>query len=184
MSSSWPPPPDQPPGQRSGPQQSPSTWQPVSPEQPQAGERPVYPQQTLSEQQVRPGRSRKPLLIGLVAALLLAIAAGVAWQLLKDDGEDTRAAYCSALKTLTHNGDLLGAASGADASSLNQLAEVQRLAPDVVSDDWDDLQSAAQSAQSGNVDFSQALKGLTSLRAIADDADSKCGITMDVPGLP
>ena len=197
MSSSWPPPPDPPLGEQpvAPGQPPPSDWLPPQPQHPVFGGPPnrpedavfggqrSYPQQTLSEQEVKPGRSRKPLVIGLVVALVLAIGAGVAWQLLQGDGESTRAAYCSALKDLTHNGDLMRAVPGADASSLNQVVEVQRLAPDAVKDDWDALQSAAQSAQSGEVDYSMALRALTSLRAISDDADSNCGITMDMPGL-
>jgi hypothetical protein len=207
VSSSWPPPPDEPteeqpavphqppthwqPAQPHQSQQPPTSWQPAQPQpagwqpaQPQpAGEHRVYPQQALSDQEVKPGRNRKPLYLGLLVALVLLVGGVVAWQLLKDDGEDTRAAYCSALKTLTNDGDLTGALGSADASSLNQVAEVQRLAPDAVRDDWDKLQSAIQSAQSGNVDFSNALNALTSLRAISDDAGDNCGITMDVPGL-
>lgn len=88
------------------------------------------------------------------------------------------------MKSLTNNGDLMGALSSADATSLDQVSEVQRLAPNAVRDDWDDLQSALRSAQSGNVDYSEALNALTSLRTITDDASDNCGITMDVPGLP
>jgi hypothetical protein len=132
---------------------------------------------------VKRGRSRKPLVIGLVVALLIAIGGIVAWQLLKDNGEGTRAAYCAALKKLTNNGDITAALSGADAGTLNQLSKVQSLAPDAVKDDWDTLQSLTQSAQSGNVDYSVAIKALGALKSISDDADSKCGITMNVPGL-
>lgn len=172
-------PPEPPPGQ------PPPGWRPPPPAQPQPGWQPVgYPQQTLSAQNVQRGRSRKPLVIGLVVALLLAVGGVVAWQLLRDDGEGTRAAYCSALRTLTNNGDVMSVVSTADASTLNQLAKVQQLAPNAVRDDWDSLQSLAQSAQTGNVDYSAAIKALTSLKAIADDAKSNCSISMDVPGLP
>jgi predicted negative regulator of RcsB-dependent stress response len=148
------------------------------------GQQPAYPQQTLLPQQVQRGRSRKPLVIGLVIALVLAIGGIVAWQLLKDNGEQTRTAYCSALRRLTHNGDITTALSRADASTLGQLADVQKLAPDAVRGDWATLQSLAASTQGGQIDASTAIKALTSLQAIADDAKNKCAITMNVPGLP
>ncbi len=153
---------------------------------PSAGQQHAYPQQTLLPQEVRSGRSRKPLLIGALAVVLLIIGGVVAWQLLKDDGEDTRAAYCSALKDLTNNGDIMTALSTADASSLGRIQRVVQLAPDAVRDDWDTLQSLVSSSQTGqgNIDVSLALKAFGAFRAISDDAQSKCSITMDVPGLP
>ena len=210
MSSSWPPPPDQPPGGQPGqpqrpaqpqqpppqqpphgwrpsqPQQPPSGWSVPQPQQPGSGWQPVYPQQTLSQQEVKPGRNRKPVYIGLLVAAVLIIGGVVAWQLLKDDGEDTRAAYCSALRDLTNDGDLMSAISTADASSLSQIESVHQLAPNAVRDDWDTLQTLVSSAQNepDNIDVSAALKALTALRAISSDAESECGITMDVPGLP
>lgn len=176
MSSSWPPPPDQPP----------TGWQPGQPQQPESGWQPVYPQQTLSQQEVKPGRNRKPLYIGLVVALVLIIGGVVAWQLLKDDGENTRAAYCSALSDLTNDGDLMSAVSTADAASLSKIESVHQLAPNAVRDDWDTLQSVVSSAQNepDNIDLSAMVKALTALKAISSDAESECGITMDVPGLP
>ncbi|MBA2715457.1 MAG: hypothetical protein H0U51_00035 [Propionibacteriales bacterium] len=198
MSSSWPPPPDQPPGGQPGqpqrpaqpqqppPQQPPHGWRPSQPQQPGSGWQPVYPQQTLSQQEVKPGRNRKPVYIGVLVAAVLIIGGVVAWQLLKDDGEDTRAAYCSALRDLTNDGDLMLAISTADASSLSQIESVHQLAPNAVRDDWDTLQTLVSSAQNepDNIDVSAALKALTALRAISSDAESECGITMDVPGLP
>jgi len=199
VSSSWPPPPDQPPGEQPGqPQQPPPGWRPTEPQQPPpgwsapqpqqpgSGWQPVYPQQTLSQQEVKPGRNRKPLYLGLLVAVVLIIGGVVAWQLLKDDGEDTRAAYCSALRDLTNDGDLMSAISTADASSLSQIESVHQLAPNAVRDDWDTLQTLVSSAQNepDNFDVSAALKALTALRAISSDAESECGITMDVPGLP
>lgn len=201
MSSSWPPPPDQPPPgwqpgqphqparsqQPAQPQQPPPGWHPPQPQQ-QAGSgwQPVYPQQTLSQQEVKPGRNRKPIYLGLLVAVVLIIGGVVAWQLLKDDGEDTRAAYCSALRDLTNNGDLMSALSTAEAASLGQLEQVQQLAPDAVREDWDTLQALVNSAQNepDNIDFSAMVKAATALRGISSDAESECGITMDVPGLP
>jgi len=181
VSSSWPPPPDQPPGGQPGQPQ-----RPAQPQQPGPGWQPVYPQQTLSQQEVKPGRNRKPVYIGVLVAAVLIIGGVVAWQLLKDDGEDTRAAYCSALRDLTNDGDVMSAISTADASSLSQIESVHQLAPNAVRDDWDTLQTLVSSAQNepDNIDVSAALKALTALRAISSDAESECGITMDVPGLP
>lgn len=140
----------------------------------------------MSQQEVKPGRNRKPIYLGLLVAVVLIIGGVVAWQLLKDDGEDTRAAYCSALRDLTNNGDLMSALSTADASSLGQLEQVQQLAPNAVREDWDTLQSLVNSAQNepDNIDFSAAVKAMTALRGISSDAESECGITMDVPVLP
>lgn len=143
----------------------------------------AYPQQALLPQEVQRGRSRKPLIIGLVVALVLAVGGIVAWQLLKGNGEQTRVAYCAALKQLTNNGDIVGALSQADASTLSQLTKVQSLAPDAVKGDWDTLQSLAKTAQSGQVGPSSAIAALSALRSISDDANSKCGIRMNVPGL-
>ncbi len=145
---------------------------------------PNYPQQTLLPQEVKPGKSRKPLVIALVLALVLVVGGVVAWRLLRDNGESTRAAYCSALKSLTNNGDLTSALSGAGASTFGQVNKVVSLAPDAVKSDWTALQSLATSAQSGNGGYSSALQALSSLQAIANDAQSNCGITMNIPGLP
>jgi hypothetical protein len=166
-------------GQPSSGRQPGPPGQPGQPGQSQS----AYPQQTLLPQEVKRGRSRKPLVIGLVVALLIAAGGIVAWQLLKDNGEETRAAYCAALKKLTNNGDITAALSGAGTDTLSQLGKVQSLAPAAVKGDWDTLQSLSQSAQSGNVDASVAIKAFSALKSIADDADSKCGIPMNVPGL-
>jgi hypothetical protein len=143
-----------------------------------------YPQQTLLPQQVQQSRSRRPLVIGLVLVLLLAAGGIVAWQALRDNGESTRAAYCTALRKLTANGDITTALAGADAGTLDQLTRARELAPDVVKDDWASLQSLARSTQTGQVDYASAIRALTSLKAISDDAKSKCALTLDVPGLP
>jgi hypothetical protein len=143
----------------------------------------AYPQQTLLPHEVKPGKSRKPLVIALVLALVLVVGGVVAWQLLKDNGESTRAAYCSALKSLTNNGDLTTALSGAGASTFGQVNKVVSLAPDAVKSDWTSLQSLATSAQSGNLGYSSALQALSALNAIATDAQSNCSITLNVPGL-
>jgi hypothetical protein len=165
----WQPPPGPPPSY----QQQGSHTQPGS-----------YPQQTLLPQHVEQSRSRRPLVIGLVVALVVAAGGIIAWQLLRDNGESTRAAYCTALRKLTANGDITTALAGADAGTFDQLNRVQSLAPDVVKGDWASLQSLARSTRTGRVDYASAISALTSLRAISDDAKSKCAITLDVPGLP
>jgi hypothetical protein len=142
-----------------------------------------YPRQTLLPQQVQRSRSRTPLYIGL--ALLLVLVGGViVWRIFVSSGEDTRAAYCSALKRLTHNGDLQATLSHADVKSLNQVLTVQRLAPAAVRGDWTTLQSLVTTGQSSSPNVLTAIKALTALRSIADDARRHCGIPMQIPLSP
>jgi predicted negative regulator of RcsB-dependent stress response len=144
-----------------------------------------YPQQTLLPQQVERRRSRTPLYVGLLVVLVLVISAVVAWRVFGSSADSTRAAYCSTLKRVTHNGDLRGALSTANVRSLNQVAKLEQLAPSTVRGDWDTLQSLVTSAQAGNKpDVSTAISALTALKGIADEARKACGIPMRIPGLP
>lgn len=109
MSSSWPPPPDEPTGELPAvpsqppshwepgpPGQPPAHWQPAQPQQPPLHWQPaqqqhsedhrVYPKQALSDQEVKPGRNRKLIYLGLLVALVLVVGGLIAWQLLRDDG--------------------------------------------------------------------------------------------------
>lgn len=140
-----------------------------------------YPRQQLLPQEVKPGRNRKPLFIGIAAALVLVIGAAVAYVVLRDDGEDTRAAYCAALRELTQNGDLESAVSGADASTLKDVQTVRDLAPNAVADDWDTLSDVATQAQSGTPDYSQFLNAFNALRVISKDAENNCDLSLDIP---
>ncbi len=142
---------------------------------------PSYPRQQLLPQEVKPGRSRRPLAIGLAVALVLVAGGGIAYYLMRDDGEDTRPAYCSALRDLTHGGDLMAAVEGADSKTLTQLDTVERLAPGAVSGDWSTLMSIARDAQGGSPDMAQALTAFNALKVIATDAKQNCELDLGLP---
>ena len=162
------------------PQYSPQP--PYSP-QPQSSphQQPQYPRQHLLPQQVQAPRSRRPLILGIAGTCALILAAVVVFLVVRDDGEDTRAAYCAALRDLTRDGDLVGAASAADGSTLNDLRAVRDLAPAPVADDWKRLESAASSAQSGSPDLAKVIEALGAVRAIARDAEENCDLKLDIP---
>lgn len=147
------------------------------------GASPRYPQQALTPQQVQPGRSRRPWLVGAAALVVAGIVAGVGFVLLDGDGEERRDAYCAALTEATNGGDLMGALEGADADTVATLEEAADLAPDVVADEWDTLLSLARDpdALSEQEMLSTGLAVLRSLRSIARDAEQGCGLELDVP---
>ena len=144
---------------------------------------PQYPRQNLLPQEVKPGRNRKPLFITIAVVIALVIAGGIAFLVLRDDGEDTREAYCAALRDLKGDGDLMGGLSSADAATADKLKTAMDLAPNAVADDWKKLNDAISSSQSGSPDMSEALSLFSSLRAIADDAQSKCDLDLGIPML-
>lgn len=185
MSQQWPPPssssdrPGTPGGQPAyGQFQGHQSEAPLSP----AGQYPAgqYPQQQLLPQDVKPGRSRLPLLIGVVVVLVLIGGGVAAWFLLRADGEDTRAAYCAQLKTLTNDGDLMGTVAAADESTLAQLEQVTAVAPAAVADDWQRLEKLAASA---DISVSSGLAAFSALQSIVKDAEDKCGMDIPLPGL-
>lgn len=139
-----------------------------------------YPQQQLLPQEVKPSRSRLPLLIGLAVVLALVGGGVAAWFLLHDDGEDTRAAYCAELRTLTNDGDLMGTIAAADESTLTQLEQVAAVAPSAVADDWQQLQKLASSE---DISVSTGLAAFSALKSIVNDAEGKCGMDIPLPGL-
>jgi hypothetical protein len=157
----------------------------MSDQLPEPGEAHEYPRQELLPQDVRPRRSRTPLVIGIVAILVLAAGAGCAYLLLRDDGEGTRAAYCDQLRELTADGDLDAAAAAATGAELSsQLQQLIDDAPNSVADDWQKLRDLGESVSAdGDVDLSAALDAMTSLRAIAKDAQDKCDLPIDLPSL-
>ena len=157
-----------PPQSALGPEQS--SYQPAYSPAPQ------YPQQQLLPQEVQPGRSRLPLLIGLVVVLALVGGGVAAWFLLRDEGENTRAEYCAGLKELTDDGDLLGVAGAADESTLAQLEKVADLAPDAVEADWQRLRDLAASEE---ITASSGIAAYAAFQSIVRDAEDKCG--MDIP---
>jgi hypothetical protein len=144
-----------------------------------------YPRQELLPQEVRPGRNRTPVFIAIGVAVALIVAGVGAYFVFRDNGEDTRTAYCAALRNVTKNGDLEAAATGANASTLEDLKAVVDLAPNAVADDWQKLTTFAEDAQkSGGPDFGQAMTAYGALREIASDADSKCSLSLDIPIMP
>ena len=112
------------------------------------------------------------------------VAGGAAYLVLRDDGEDTREAYCAALRDLSNNGDLMSAVDGADAGTADKLKAAIDLAPDAVADDWKKLEKAVEDSQSGSSpDMSQALSLFASLRAIAQDSKDNCDLDLGIPML-
>ncbi len=156
-------------------------WQPGQP-----GEPPVnYPRQELLPQDIKPGRNRKPIFIGIGVALVLIIGGVAAYFVFRDDGEDNREAYCAALRDVTDNGDLTSALDGADSSTVSDLQEVVDLAPNAVSNEWKTLTDFVEDAQqSGEPDYGKALNAFTALREIRSDAESKCDLSLDIPMMP
>ncbi|HEY7045300.1 MAG TPA: hypothetical protein VH419_16640 [Nocardioidaceae bacterium] len=138
-----------------------------------------YPRQHLLPQEVKPHRNRAPLFVGLGVVLVLIVAGVVTYLVLRDSGEDTRQAYCTELRRLTHDGDLAGALQSADASAEQEIKKVAGLAPDAVADDWDALVPFVEkAAQSGTPDWGGALMAFNALKVIAQDAKDNCGIDM------
>ncbi len=140
---------------------------------------PQYPRQQLLPQEVQPGRSRLPLFIGLVVMLALVGGGVAAWLLLRDEGEDTRADYCAALKELTNDGDLMGVVASADESTLVQLEEVAELAPGAIDTDWQRLRDLAET---GDFTASTAFAAYAALQSIVQDAENECGMDIPLPG--
>jgi len=137
---------------------------------------PQYPQQQLLPQDVKPGRSRVPQVIGVLVVLAVLGGGLLAWFLLRDDGEDTRAQYCAELNELTDGGDLMGMVEGANESTLLQLETVADLAPGAVEADWQRLRDLAESA---DLTASSGLAAYAALQSIIRDAEDNCGI--DIP---
>lgn len=144
---------------------------------------PAYPQAHLLPQEVHAGKNRKPLVIGLVVAMVL-VAGGIGgWLLTRDDGEGTRAEYCAALKTLTNDGDLASAITGLDSSDTSaRLDRVRELAPRAVRTDWDTVYDGLGSTQSGQIDVTRVLEAVGALQKIAADADKKCDLKISITG--
>lgn len=149
---------------------------------PRSSQPTAYPQQDLLPQHVQAGRNRKPLYLALAVVLVLIAGGSTAYLLLRDDGEDTRAEYCSALREFTDDGDLLSAVAGADASALSEFERIEGLAPQTVGADWQALRDLTETIQRGEIDVVTGMSAVSHLRSIAADADQECGLTIDIPG--
>ncbi|MGI8578348.1 MAG: hypothetical protein ACR2KG_10630 [Nocardioidaceae bacterium] len=141
-----------------------------------------YPQQQLLPQDVQSSRSRKPLIISLIVVLALIVGAVVAWAVLRNNGDSTRAAYCNQLKQVTNNGNLMGLATSGNAPTLAQVKKLQQLAPSAVKPQWDDLFALVGRGTTGSTDPSMVLRVLNDFQVIANDASANCGIKINLPG--
>lgn len=147
-------------------------------------DQPEYPKQELLPQDVAQGPNRKPLFIALAVVVVLALVAGGAYLLLRDDGEGSRTAYCDELRTLTKDGDLGAAAEGAGPELSGQLQELVDDAPDKVADDWQTLRKFAESSSGGTPDVASLGNLVEALQAISKDARNNCDPPIDLPSLP
>lgn len=145
-----------------------------------------YPQQELLPQDVQPGRSRAPLIVGLIVVLAL-VGGGIgAWLLLRDNGESTRAEYCAAIKKAAPGSDLTSAVADGQSSLSEQAKHLADLAPGSVSDDWktlDDFVASVQKSQN-NLDVTSALSAIGALKNIIQDSNDNCGTTFKSPLSP
>lgn len=172
-------------GPPSGPPSAgqPRPWEQGGAWQNQPDPAPHYPRQNLLPQEIKAGRNRKPAFIAVGAVLALLIAGGIGYLVFRDDGEDTRQAYCAALRDVTNNGDLVGAVNSADPTLLEDLKTLMNLAPNAVADDWKKVDQVVSDAQSGSPDLQQALTAYSALKSIATDAKNNCGLDLNIPML-
>lgn len=146
-----------------------------------SGWHPPYPQQQLLPQEVKPGRSRLPMVVAAAATALLLVGGLLAWWLLRDDGEQNRAAYCAALRTATHGGELPSELQGSLQEAATTLGRVRDLAPAAVRSQWEDLLAIVAHPPSGRVDIATGLRVVNDLRVIVADANGKCGLDIQTP---
>jgi hypothetical protein len=146
----------------------------------------AYPQQELLPHDVRPRRSRVPLVIGLVVALALVGGGVAAWLLLRDNGEGSRAQYCTEIKTATSGGDITTALGSGPQAATAELHKLAALAPDAVAGDWKTLTNLLESAQKSqsSPSITEALSAFGALKSIVTDSNAHCGTTFKVPSLP
>ena len=160
--------------------QQPRPWEQGGEWENQPGGQP-YPRQHLLPQEIKPGRNRTPMFVAIGVVLALVIAGGIAFLVLRDNGEGTREAYCAALRDLTKNGDLSSAVEQADQSTVDEVRAVMDLAPDAVAGAWKSLDEGVKQLQSGTPDLQQAMALYSALRKIASDARQHCDLQLDVP---
>jgi hypothetical protein len=146
----------------------------------------AYPQQELLPHDVKPSRSRVPLVIGLIVALALVGGGIAAWLLLRDSGESSRAEYCTTVKKETQGGDLTTTLQGGLQAALAEFRTLSSLAPDAVAGDWKTLTNFVESAQKSKStpSITDALSAFGALKSIVSDSNAHCGTTFKVPSLP
>jgi hypothetical protein len=148
--------------------------------------RSAYPQQELLPHDVKASRSRAPLVIGLVVALALVGGGIAAWLLLRDNGEGTRAQYCTEIKTVTQGGDITTALGNSPQAAMAELHKLVALAPGAVAGDYKTLTNLLESAQKSqsSPSITDALSALGALKSIVTDSNAHCGTTFKAPSLP
>lgn len=148
--------------------------------QPPYGSGPDYPKQQLSPQQVAPRRPRWPLIVGAVAVVVVLAGVLITLRVVHDNGERSRAAYCTALRTLTHNGHIVEAFSGLSEGSTAQIDHLRDIAPSAVKGQWDDVVPLLSRAPTSMPDMALAARVVTDLTAIVNDAKSSCGLSLQL----
>jgi hypothetical protein len=118
---------------------------------------------------------RRWLILGGAGVLVLVI---VAYFLLRDDGEDNRAAYCDKLEQLTADGTRLEAAlSNADKTQLDAILE---LAPASVHPAWNGLAEASLTKHpTGSQEQVFDAKFGAEVDKVVRDAQDNCSLTID-----
>jgi hypothetical protein len=148
-----------------------------------------YPQQELLPHVMQPQRSRKGWIIGLVVLVLL-VGGGIgAWLVSRGSDDSGRAEYCTALKKLVPDNDLITALTRVDPANsdqlTNQLKNLVAVAPSSVDQDWQTLEQALTSAVGPGGDNPAAfIPAFTAVQSIIRDANDNCGMSIQLPGLP
>jgi hypothetical protein len=148
-----------------------------------------YPQQELLPHTVQPPRSRKGWIIGLVVVLLL-VGGGIgAWLISRGSDDSGRAEYCTALKKLVPDNDLITALTRVDPAHTdqltNQLKNLVAVAPSSVDQDWQTLEQALTTAVGSGGDNPAAfLPAIAAVQGIIRDANANCGMSIQLPSLP
>jgi hypothetical protein len=146
----------------------------------------AYPRQELLPHEVRPRKRRVPLVIGLVVTLALVGGGIAAWLLLRDNGDATRAQYCTEITSATRGSDITSILGGGPRAAFAELHKLADLAPTGVAADWKTLTALLESAQKSqsSANFSAVVAAAEALRSIIADSNAHCGTTFKAPSLP